>query len=170
VTLPRDPAVRSIIEGRVGTEPARILRADDQLVRARAAELLADAAAVVTAVEAAFRAQNVAPPTREHPFPPDDVMRAIRRFDALRRRLHDVSAMMLALETPASDAVWDRLRSERSLLQRLLAADGALMAGAEDVLDTCRDLPPADGDPGARVEPALAAIDAAIRTRRQLLG
>jgi hypothetical protein len=148
-----------------------VARANDALVRERAAGLLGEATAALGEFERAYRERSLPPATREAPFPPAGVMQRLRALDALRKRVEAGISALAGAETPGNDAIWRRFRDERTLLLRLVAADVELATGAERVRDAARALDP-DQDDLAAVEPIkaqLAALERALTERRALL-
>jgi hypothetical protein len=146
-------------------------RANDQLVRAHVAGLLAEAAQALATLEQRYREAHVPPSTRENPFPPADAMKGLKLLDGLRKRTGALSSTVLTLEAPGNDRIWQRLRDERTLLERLLAADIGLVAAAQDLVDAAKALGPdaVRKHDVASVETAAAEADEAIAARRALL-
>ncbi len=150
---------------------ANVSRDNDQLIRARASELLAEASRTLHTLEAGFREAHVGPSTREQPFPPAQATAALRSLDALRRRVGDLSTTVLTLETPATDRVWARLRGERDLLERLLATDIGIVAQAQDLLAACQslDVTLVHEKKLTATDIPLATLESVLRERRALL-
>jgi hypothetical protein len=171
-----DPVVRLLQVAMSGFgynfyDARNVARSNDQLVRERASGLLAEAVAGLTAVERSYRTRHVPAATREAPFPPDDVMRRLRAFDALRKRAEALIAALAFAETPATDAIWFRFRDEHALLLKLVAADVELATGAERSRDACLALD-ADAADDAALDPAnaeLESLERALTKRRALL-
>jgi hypothetical protein len=109
-------------------------RADDLLIRSRASEHLAEAAASLRAAEAAYRRRFIPPPSREHPSSDPACL-------AEARRLHDTADRIAALDTrlrgaavPGDDKIWARLRTrQEDLLQQLCQCDLVLVGMANDL-------------------------------------
>lgn len=109
-------------------------RADDLLIRSRASEHLAEAAASLRAAEAAYRRRFIPPPSREHPSPDPACL-------AEARRLRDASDRIAALDTrlrgaavPGDDKIWARLRTrQEDLLLQLCQCDLMLVGMASDL-------------------------------------
>jgi len=174
--LPNEPAIGVVqrLLRAIGYDfrgAANSLRANDSLIRARSAGMLADAARGLAALSAKFREEFIPPATREQPFPPAEIMKALQGLDALRRRVGEASSAMLTQQTPGSDSVWARLRSERALLERLLTADIELVSAAHVVCGAVERLSLAEVRQRhlAAVEAPLAAVDAALKSRGVLL-
>ena len=149
-------------------------RADDLLVREKAARYLGDAVAALSALESAYRHAFIPPATREQPFPPPEPMEKLRAIGRLKARVSAVSDHLRGVSAPTQDKVWFRLRGEQNLLYQLLAADHGMIAGASLLADQARDLT-ADAwnaDPTASATPldtALRDLDDALRQRRDML-
>lgn len=107
------------------------LRSDDMLVRERAGRGLGEAAARIRELISAWRAERVPPSTREHPFPPPEVMEPIRRAERLLRAVEDTAAAVRSLPVLNSDRVWDRVRKVG--LEELMQFDWT-MVGESDTL------------------------------------
>ena len=148
-----------------------VARANDQVVREHASDLLAEGVAAVAAFERAYRERYVPAATREAPFPPDDVMRRVRALDALRKRTEATIAALATAETPATDAIWFRFRDERTLLLKLVATDVELVTGAQRARDACLALELAAGGeiPLEAANAQLDALERALVKRRALL-
>jgi hypothetical protein len=172
---PSDPAVKAVQVLLSGFgynffDPANAARANDQLVRAHASGLLAEAALALVKLEGAFRAAKVPPSTSQQPFPPAEAVRTLRQIDGLRRRLVDLGSALLTLETPGGDRIWARLRNERELVERLLATDVGMISGAQRVAEATRGLGP-DAAPEQLpvIEAAATELDQMLRDRRGVL-
>ena len=148
-----------------------VARANDQLVRAAAAGLLADAGRVLARLAFAYREAHLPPATREQPYPPAEALQALRELDKLARRLADAETRLRALETPQHDPIWFRLRDERARLERLLAFDVGLVAAASDLAQRVAALD-VEAVHGRRTAELSAEVDALNRTlddRRALM-
>jgi hypothetical protein len=147
-----------------------VARANDQLIRQRANALLAEAAGALGRVEGDFRDAYVPPSTREQPFPPADVMAALKLAEKLRHRVEELASSVLTLEAPGGDKLWARLRSEKELLERLLAVDIGVVVKAHDVLDAAKTInaESVKGRQLAPVEELLAPFEQVLTDRRAL--
>lgn len=152
--------LRSLLASDVYTEKGR-LRSDDQLIRQRVGRGLGEATARIRELIARWRADRVPPSTREHPFPPADVMEPIRRAERLIRAIDDVAALVKGLPVLNQDKVWDRVR--RVGLDDLLQFDWTLV-GESDVLARDLDLV------GALDELDVASYETRLRQIRELIG
>ena len=147
------------------------VRADDLLVRQKAASALADAAECLNTLDTEFRHRFVPPATRENPFPPADVMQRVREIGHLRDRIRDLHTRIIGMPAPAQDKVWWRFRRELTLLNELFAFDYGLIEQSQAICEKVRLITPQswkDGDP-ADLDQALSQIDQLIRDRWQLL-
>jgi hypothetical protein len=148
-----------------------VARANDQLVRAKASALLADAGRVLARLEFAYRAEYVPAPTREQPFPAADAIEPLKKLERTIRRMADADTRIRSLETPASDMIWFRIRDERALLEKLLAYDVALAVSADAIARDVAGLDPAAVRSAAfsAVDAGLARIETALDGRRAFL-
>lgn len=137
------------------------LRSDDQLVRQRVARGLGEGAAFVRELIARWRTDRVPHSTREHPFPPAEVMEPIRRAERLVRALDEAAAMVKSLPVLNPDKVWDRVRQVG--LEDLLQFDWT-MVGESDAL--ARDIELVT----ALDQLDVAGYDARVRKIRDLAG
>jgi hypothetical protein len=107
------------------------LRADDQLVRAKAAELLNEANDVILAAERDYRRRYFKPPSRENPYPN---AQAIAGAQSLERLAQDVGALKTYIGTlpvPEGDRMSERYRREEATLAALIACDEQLIGQSE---------------------------------------
>jgi len=120
--------LRGLLASDVYSEKGR-LRSDDLLVRERVGHGLASAAARVRQLVSDWRVDRVPASTREHPFPPAEVMEPIRKAERLTRAIEDTSAAVRGLPVLNQDKVWDRVRSAG--LDELLQFDWTLVGEAD---------------------------------------
>ena len=133
-----DPIVNAVRQLMTGFgynfyDARNVARANDQLVRVKAAGILGDAGRVLARLEFAYREEYCPPPSREQPFLPAAVTKPLKKLERTIRRLADVSTRILAAETPPTDMIWFRVRNEHWMLQKLLAFDVALTVEATDL-------------------------------------
>ena len=104
------------------------VRADDLLVRSRAADALHRAAAIVYLAEQ--RARRALPaPTREHPQPDPAALAAIRALKALQERIETLETTLRgAAALPDGD--FSTLIPSETVRQRLVGLDAALLEDA----------------------------------------
>src|SRR5436305_8355397 len=88
------------------------LRADDQLVRAKAASLLGMAMAGAGQAEAEYRRQFLPPPSRQHPFPDVGAVANAQRLERLVRQIGDLEALIHHQPAPENDRMTERYRRE----------------------------------------------------------
>lgn len=148
-----------------------VARANDQLVRGRASDVLGTAGATLGKLEKSYKSHAFPEATREQPYPPAEVMGRIRAIDDLRKRIEALASALVAAETPGTDAIWFRFRDERTLLQSLVAYDVALVTGADRIAAAAALLTAADVEDAALagVESELDALQRAFASRRDLL-
>ncbi|MGH9607635.1 MAG: hypothetical protein ACRD3N_18245, partial [Terracidiphilus sp.] len=95
------------------------LRADDQLVRGKAASLLGYAASAVGEAETAYRREFLPPPTRAKPFPDAEAVAAAQRLERLAREISGVEQFIHQQPVPENDRMTQRYRKEAQTLQTL---------------------------------------------------
>jgi hypothetical protein len=147
------------------------LRADDQLIRAKAAGLLGQAHAWVDAAEQDFRREVLPPPSRAKPFPDRDAIDQVQAVERLGRAIGALIGRLHALPVPENDRMTQRYRTEAETLARLAACDEQLIGQCELLRATL------DGKPGGwlaqngdELATGLAAIAATLRERQAVLG
>jgi hypothetical protein len=177
---PRAPAVDPVIQaiqvamsgfGYNFYDARNVARANDQLVRERASDVLGEAANALGKLERGYKQHAFPESTREQPFPPADVMRRLREIDAARKRCEALVATLHTAETPATDAIWFRFRDEATLLQRLVAFDVALATGSTRARDAALALDAAAFDDAslAPIDAVLAELERGFAARKALL-
>jgi hypothetical protein len=146
------------------------LRADDQLVRTKAASLLGMAMASATQAEADFRRRELPPPSRQHPFPDAAAVATAQRLERLVREIGAVEALIVQQPAPENDRMRQRYRDEASTLRRLIEEDEQLvgqcellrsMASGKDVGTLLEQLP--------SLEAGVEAIRTTLRRREAIL-
>ena len=103
------------------------LRADDQLVRSKAAWLLGMARASVEAADAGYRREFFGTPTREKPFPASEVTAAAQQLERLAANIGTIAGRLQAQPVPANDRVTQRYRQEAETLKALIGCDERLV-------------------------------------------
>jgi len=106
------------------------LRADDLLIRSRASDHLAAAAARLREFEAQFRQQYLPPPSRQHPFPDAQRLEELHRIQALLERLAVLDTALRGAAAPGDDKIWARHRNEADTLAKLAHLDTVLVGSA----------------------------------------
>jgi hypothetical protein len=146
------------------------LRADDQLVCAKAAWLLGQAAASVQAAEADFRREAFPPPTRANPYPNPDAVAAAQTLERLGREIVALEGRLHGLPAPEQDLMSLRFRQEADTLARLIEAD-ELLVGQSELLRASVEGRGAAAilDGAADLLEGLAAIQATLRGREAVL-
>ena len=146
------------------------LRADDQLIRAKAASLLGEAMASVCAAESAYRREFLPPPTRAKPFPDAAAVTDAQRLEQLAAGIGALEATLHHQPVPANDRMSQRHRDEAPTLEKLLHHDERLVGQCELMRSTVENRDPAMilrrlTDLQAGVE----AIRATLRDRESLV-
>jgi len=146
------------------------LRADDQLVRSKAASLLGEAMSSVSAAESAYRREFLPPPSRAKPFPDAAAVADAQRLEQLARALGAIEAALQHQPVPANDRMTQRYRDEAPTLQKLLGYDERLVGQCElmrttvhgqDATAILKKLPD--------LEAGLAALHATLHDREAVL-
>jgi hypothetical protein len=148
-------------------------RADDLLVRERAAGDLSQSVVALTALHTEFYRVFCPPPTRENPFPPPEASRAAQEILRLRDRINRLGTAIRGMPAPTQDKIWKRFRSEIATLDQLLACDYTLVTQCTAVRERCTQLTP-EGWQTARdvrmeIDAALGQIEAVMADRRRVL-
>lgn len=107
------------------------LRADDQLVRSKAASLLGNAAAGVSEAESAYRREFLPPPTRAKPFPDAEAVANAQRLERLAREIISLEQFIHQQPAPENDRMTQRYRNEAQTLQTLIGHDEQLVGQCE---------------------------------------
>lgn len=146
------------------------LRADDQLVRAKAASLLGQAAASVAAAESDFRREFLPPPSREHPFPDIAVVASAQKIERLGAAIRDIELVIHQQPVPENDRMTQRYRKEAPTLQALIAQDELLVGRCEMLRSMLENQPAAAMlENFASAESGLAAIKENLQQRAAIL-
>jgi hypothetical protein len=146
------------------------LRADDQLVRAKAAWLLGLAHDALRTAEQAWRREKLPPPSRAHPFPDAAAVAGCQQLERLAGEVGALVGRLHALPVPENDRMTQRYRNEAATLARLGDVDHALIGQAE-LLRAALD--GKDGDwllaHLADLQAGVAAIGETLRERGAVL-
>jgi hypothetical protein len=110
-----------------------VMRADDLLVRQKAAEALGRAAGDLGTLQAEYQRRYVPPSTREQPFPPAESLERLREIGQAREQILTLASDIRGMPVPTQDRTWGRIRSERALLASLLQYDRALVGQSEEL-------------------------------------
>jgi hypothetical protein len=107
------------------------LRADDQLVRAKACGLLNQARAAVEAAELEFRRVRIPPPSRANPTPDPEAVAGAQTLERLSRDIGAVEAQIRSQPVPENDRMTQRYRQEAPTLEALAECDQDLVGQAD---------------------------------------
>jgi hypothetical protein len=139
------------------------LRADDQLVRSKAASLLGIAAASVESAESDYRREFLPPPSRAKPFPDPAAVAAAQRLEKLARGVSAIAASIQQQPVPENDRMTQRYRQEAATLKVLIEHDERLV-GQCDLLRSM-----VDGQGSARILENMAALEVGLGAIRSTL-
>lgn len=146
------------------------LRADDQLVRAKAGWILSNAAASVRAAESEYRRDYLPTPSRAKPFPDAAAVSGAQELERLAKDISAVANRLAELPVPENDRMTQRFREEAPTLQALIAQDEQLVGQCELLRST---LEKRDGkwivDKVSEIRAGLEAIDATLMKRQAVL-
>ena len=146
------------------------LRADDQLVRGKAAWLLGLAHAAIDEAEQAFRREKLPTPTRDHPFPDPGLIAQAQALEQLGKAVGGLIGRLHALPVPENDRMTQRYRREAETLEALGACDQQLI-GQCDLLRSLVEARTAEGllDNASLIKDGLRAIENTITNRQAIL-
>ena len=146
------------------------LRADDQLVRSKAATLLGRAVTSVSDAETEYRREFLPPPSRHKPFADASAVAAAQRFERLVQGIGALEALIQQQPVPANDRMTERYRKEAPTLEKLIHYDEQLVGQC----DLLRSL--VTGKDAASIlqvmpelETGLEAIRTTLRNREAVL-
>lgn len=146
------------------------LRADDQLVRAKASWLLGRAMASVDAAESEYRREFLPAPSRAKPFPDAAAVASAQKLERLARSIGALEATIQQQPVPENDRMTQRYRQEAPTLQKLIGFDQQLVGQCELLRSMV------DNQSGAwllenhaDLESGLTAIRATLHDREALL-
>ncbi len=146
------------------------LRADDQLIRSKAAWLLGVAGASLAAAEADYRRERIPTPTRAHPYPDPAAVAGAQALERLGKAVSALVNRIGAQPVPENDRMTQRYRFEAATLAALAGRDEVLVGQCE--LLRAR----VEGRDGAWIlgnladlETGVAAIEATLRDRAGVL-
>lgn len=147
------------------------MRADDLLVRERAAGALAEAANALRALRSAYHARFIPMPTREQPDPPAERMAQLAAMTRLQERLSDLETLIRSMPVPTQDRVWERFRQETTLLNELLLHDYHLITPCQALAQQALMLTPDSWGPETEgsLQQAASQAESAIRARAMFL-
>lgn len=107
------------------------LRADDHLVRAKAAWLLGEAMSAVRSAESEYRREFLPAPTRAKPFPDATAVAAAQKLERLAQQIGAIEASIHQLPVPENDRMTQRFRLEAPTLKTLIEHDEQLVGQCE---------------------------------------
>jgi hypothetical protein len=139
------------------------LRADDQLIRSKAAWLLGLAVSYVENAESDYRREFLPPPSRQHPFPDANAVAAAQKLERLSK---SISALELSLHqqpVPENDRMTQRFRKEAPTLQELIAQDELLVGRCEMLRSML------ENQPGTAILENLSSIESGVESIRNNL-
>jgi hypothetical protein len=146
------------------------LRADDQLIRTKAAWLLGSAHLSVETAEHAFRREKLPPPSRANPYPDPADVADVQSLERLASSLSGLIGRLHAQPSPENDRMTQRYRHEAETLVSLGACDEQLIGQAELLRGAV------DGKDGAwllgalgELETGVKAIEETMRQRQAML-
>ena len=164
VTEPVGNRLRRLLASDVYTAQGR-LRADDLLVRDRAARSLAEASARLRDLASGYRARRVPPSTRDNPFPPAEIMAPLRQADRLGKDIETVATAVRGLPLLPADKVWDRARGVG--LDELLQFDWTLVGESDELAALLAAAPDLAAVDQSAVQQRLRRLTAVIADRRR---
>ncbi|HSU19227.1 MAG TPA: hypothetical protein VLI45_05720 [Acidobacteriaceae bacterium] len=146
------------------------LRADDQLVRAKANWLLCNAAASVQSAESDYRREFLPPPSRAKPFPDPTAVAAAQKLERLAGDIRGIANRIPEVPVPENDRMTERFRVEAPTLAGLIAQDEQLVGQCELLRST---LDKRDSawilDKSAEIQKGVEAIESTLLRREALL-
>jgi hypothetical protein len=107
------------------------LRADDQLVRSKAAGLLGQALASVRRAETEYRHEFLPPPSRQKPLPDATAVAAAQRLERFCSAVGALEGFIQQQPVPENDRMSQRYREEAPTLQTLIHWDEQLVGQCE---------------------------------------
>jgi hypothetical protein len=107
------------------------LRADDQMVRSKAASLLGHAMSAVSTAESEYRREYLPAPTRAKPFPDAECVGCAQKLERLAKSIGAVEAQLQHQPAPENDRMTQRYRQEAPTLAKLMEFDERLVGQCE---------------------------------------
>ncbi len=147
------------------------MRADDLLVRERAAGAVAEAANALRTLRSEYHQRFIPLPTREQPDPPAERMAELATITQIQEKVGDLDTLIRSMPVPTQDRVWERFRREAALLNELLLCDYQLIAPCQALAQQTLGLTPATWGPevATELQQMIAQIVTALRARSALL-
>lgn len=146
------------------------VRADDQLLRAKACSLLGLAARQVLAAEDEFRREHLPAPTRAKPYPDPTAVVGAQRLERLGKSILSLEGLIQNQPVPEGDRMSERYRQELPTLASLTKCDQVLIGQCE----LMRSMTEAKGggrmlESATILEEGLAAIQGTLDERAGIL-
>jgi hypothetical protein len=146
------------------------LRADDQMIRSKAASLLGEAMASVCSAESDYRREFLPAPTRAKPFPDAEAVASAQKLERLAKAIGAVEAQLQHQPVPENDRMTQRYRHEAPTLAKLMEFDERLVGQCELLRKAASSADaPAILKSEADLEAGLDAIKETLRNREQVL-
>jgi hypothetical protein len=139
------------------------LRADDQLIRSKAASLLGYAMASVDTAESDYRREFLPQPTRAKPFPDASAVESAQKLERLARSIGALEAALQQQPVPENDRMTQRYRAEASTLEALIDFDHRLVGQCELVRSML------NGQDGSAVLKMLSDLNAGLDAIRETM-
>jgi hypothetical protein len=146
------------------------LRADDQLIRSKAAWILGLARASLDDAEQAHRRVKLPAPSREHPFPDAAAVEAVQMLERLSKTVGALIGRLHAAPAPENDRMTQRHRGEAETLTALGECDERLIGQSELLRSALVGKEPEwILENAAFVRDGLSAIEETLRQRQAIL-
>jgi hypothetical protein len=147
-----------------------MLRADDQIVRTKAAWLLGTAMTSVSHAETEYRREFLPPPSRSKPFPDPEAVAGAQKLERLSREIGALEGFIHQLPVPENDRMTQRYRLEAPTLKSLIDHDLQLVGQCETLRAMVHEQKgPAILNMADEIETGLNAIRETLRVREALL-
>jgi hypothetical protein len=139
------------------------LRADDQLVRSKAASLLGTAMSSVEEAESGYRREFLPAPSRCKPFPDAAAVAGAQRLERLARAIGALEASIQQQPVPENDRMTQRYRQEAATLKVLIEHDERLVGQCELLRSMV------EHQDGAKVMEKISALESGLEAIRTTL-
>lgn len=139
------------------------LRADDQMIRSKAASLLGEAMISVSSAESEYRRAYLPPPTRAKPFPDAEAVASAQKLERLAKAIGAVEAALQQQPVPENDRMTQRYRQEAPTLAKLIEHDERLVGQCELLRQAV------SGPDGLAILKSLADLEAGLNAIRATL-
>jgi hypothetical protein len=173
MTTPRDAAILLFNGwGYNWYRTENVIRADDLLVRQKLSAMLLDARRHLGDLAADYRRDQIPTPTRANPFPDRDKVAHVQTIDRASTRIAEIETALRSGAAPEADRIWNRFRSEKSIMTALSEHDLAMAGTIHGFVTAILDLTDSDAlraDIKARVDALLAPVVASVKAREDML-